>query len=363
MVGTTQNSIFFEKEVLWPLICEQVDHLDQVFHAQKEVLLAENLVFLKEKMKELSEFQKTHQKDPLMYLHLSWLIAPYIQEKKSIYDFQVYGENWYEDLHHFNARIEYPFLDKYLIQAEQAIEQLFIDTRHYELINQIDSLMSRYFEYFHAYLLALFKKNFLLHAQELFEHVETGEKFYLYGGEFRGEQECLYFYEKPVPLDQLFLEDLSTIFMSQSVVDDYDLSGLNFKGQTIQKISAKGTDFQQSSFYKSLIIDVDFREANLIGADFSSAVLQDCHFSYANCSGSNFSMVQGKTVPSHERLPSYLGLDFSYANLDQANFISAQLKGATFRGASMKGTKILKEQRSELILSEKQVQEIDWREK
>jgi BTB/POZ domain-containing protein KCTD9 len=112
-----------------------------------------------------------------------------------------------------------------------------------------------------------------------------------------------------------------------------DLSGLTlprtyFGRSEIEAASFRGTDLTESSMCWNDIIDVQFDEASLAGADLRESIFER--------------------------------VSFVEANLDSADLRRSSFVGCSFERASMRGTTLTREQGQSLSLSPAQRAKINW---
>jgi len=133
-----------------------------------------------------------------------------------------------------------------------------------------------------------------------------------------------------VYLDGLFFKDFKG---DRSKID---LIGANFSGADLRK-----ADFSEANLYSkaNLYGEVDFSEANLYEADFSGSYLEGANFFGADLLGANFF---GADLRRANFSGSYLeGANFSGAILLGTNFAGAILFGTNFSGANLGGANFL----------------------
>lgn len=356
----TKNAEVFELEFIQPLVEKWILVLDEQFQRDKELLLDQNCNLLKAAMVKLAEKQCACCAQPLQYLHFSWLRNPFLYEQKLCYDVLAYGEAWFEDPNELEVQFESPFLLVELLGFQEEIGQVITKQRKFELKNLESYFVAKYFELFQSYAVALLQMNFQQHVVELLEKLDVTSSFYLLGGEYKGVNDFLYHREQPKVFKELLLEDTEQIFAEEMTVDSYDLSQQDFSEQTILETSAVKTNFSGSCFHKAVLQNSHFTSADCCQCDFSESVLIDTSFMKADCTGADFSNIRGGLHPATDLLPSYFGLNFREAKLDQVNFIGAELKGADFTGAKMHGAKFLSSMQEQLELTPQQINEIEW---
>ena len=124
--------------------------------------------------------------------------------------------------------------------------------------------------------------------------------------------------------------------LSQAVLADVDLSGLDLSGADFTGCRLAGTKFARARlegcvFAKSMAQGADFSGASLKGARFDQAMLMKSSFKKAGLQGADLYQASMKQADME-------GADLSGANLNMASFNKANLKNAVFSGAALKLT-------------------------
>jgi uncharacterized protein YjbI with pentapeptide repeats len=110
------------------------------------------------------------------------------------------------------------------------------------------------------------------------------------------------------------------------VIEKLDLSGIKFDGIDASGGSMGRCKLQNASFRSSRLIETDFGESDLQGADFTSVKALYAHFEKCKLSNSVF-------------LESELeGTNFSDSIVRSSNFKGSHIDDAIFQGAELTGT-------------------------
>lgn len=129
---------------------------------------------------------------------------------------------------------------------------------------------------------------------------------------------------------------------------DENPTGINFDNMPLENEDLSYLDLERSFFYKSEINTCNFentilKESHLCWNDFYHT-----DFTGADLSGSDL------------RASIYEDVRFIGTNLSNTDLRQSDFENCNFDSANMKGAKLTKEQKAELNLSEKQINEIDW---
>ena len=117
--------------------------------------------------------------------------------------------------------------------------------------------------------------------------------------------------------------DLRNVILGRFVFDELDLSGTQFTN----------ADLQQSTFKKTLLVDVSFEAANLSGVQLNEAQLKRVNFASAVLKNMN---LQGAQIESCDFSATDLsGVDLSYVVFKGSSFKGAQLIGTIFEAADL----------------------------
>nr|WP_275695511.1 pentapeptide repeat-containing protein [Fredinandcohnia sp. SECRCQ15] len=146
-------------------------------------------------------------------------------------------------------------------------------------------------------------------------------------------------------------ENFSNLQLQQKQFNQMDFSYADFNGSNLEGALLK----------QSVCIGTSFVDCQLSNVDFSYAAIQDADFRNANLVGANFTHAQGKTMRlSDGEVACYLGTDFRNANLENARFEFAQITGAHFTGANLKGATFFKRDQEKYQFSPDQMKDIHW---
>jgi uncharacterized protein YjbI with pentapeptide repeats len=120
--------------------------------------------------------------------------------------------------------------------------------------------------------------------------------------------------------------DLSSVYFYDEDGDGVNLSNADLRESDLRGVDFFGADLSGAQLQNSQIRDADLRHANLHGANFN---------------GVNFSRAKFSNIETDFQLPiqvPYVGTNFNYADLSQADFRKTDLGDANFLDANLDGT-------------------------
>ncbi len=112
-----------------------------------------------------------------------------------------------------------------------------------------------------------------------------------------------------------------------------DLSGASLRKARLQGADLSGAQLEDANLSGAELLNVDLSKAVLRGARLKGAKIGNTNFSGATCSNANLSDMTSFLTP--------LGVDFSGANLEKANFTRSTLYQADFSGANLSGADLI----------------------
>lgn len=120
--------------------------------------------------------------------------------------------------------------------------------------------------------------------------------------------------------------DLSSAYFYDEDADGVNLSNADLRGSDLRGVNFFGADLSGAQLQNSQIRDADLRHANLHGANFN---------------GVNFSSAKFSDIETDFHFPiqvQYIGTNFNYADLSQADFRKTDLSDANFLNTNLDGT-------------------------
>ncbi len=127
------------------------------------------------------------------------------------------------------------------------------------------------------------------------------------------------------------------------VADGWDLTGANFEGAELHRVSLKGARLDAARLGGALLVGVNFREASLTRADLRRATLREAHLDGANLSDAQLdaadlagaSLTGARLARARAAGVNLTGSALGSADLSQADLRGARLVGADLRAAGL----------------------------
>lgn len=341
-----------------------LEKVDQQFRQEKKTLLQPIIDSLAQLFAKIKDQQQQEVLAPVAFIHLSCLRTSLL-ENKCTYLLEAYGETWYYDLVECTAQFEAEWLSEAIIELQKTLENerkpyLTIQTADIRCIIQQTVIL------FHQYIIQLvrylfrYKKecvpemNFKRAACLRFrvgEYKGFSEDVAIFDERERVEKNLVSWLEQREPNKTYTFENFSNLQLQHKHFNQLDFSYANFNG----------SDLEGALLKQSVCVGTSFVDCQLSNVDFSYAVIQDADFRNANLVGANFTHAQGETMRlSGGEVACYLGTDFRNANLENARFEFAQITGADFTGANLKGATFFKRDQHKVQFSPEQIKDIHW---
>ncbi len=139
-----------------------------------------------------------------------------------------------------------------------------------------------------------------------------------------------------------WLEENNGLNYMHNVFSGLNLAGANLRGINLCCADLTYSDLSGSHMQYCTLIGTKFCRGSLQGTDLYKSWIQEADFSGCNLKGANFCEVVGhdgiRDKNKWEK-PGYLPVNFSGANLEEADFTEADLRGANFKDTGLKGVK------------------------
>lgn len=356
----TKSATKFELEIVQPIIEKYLLLLDSEFRSEKQQLVLYTQDFLYEVFGKIAANQNQQNINEISYIHFSGLRGPLLYENKLLMDVSCYGKKWFSDSSRMNLQKSYIPLINICLEAKSEIEEAFAKKRRFELKGYENFFIAKYFEFFIAYIYALFQYSLQKDGDKLLKELRVSTNLYILSGEYKGVNNLIYVKEQAKAKEGLLIQELDKIFNETNNLSHLIFHGKNLRDDVIINNDCRNSEFKECTFINCIIQNVNFENAILKDCNFSNSVMVDTSFKDSDCSDCNFSNIIANPSPSFRSIPNYFGIDFENANLDQSTFIGAQLGEINFKNASMKGTKILISHKDKLLLNSWQREEIEW---
>nr|WP_106781374.1 pentapeptide repeat-containing protein [Lysinibacillus timonensis] len=341
-----------------------LEKVDQQFRQEKETLLQSIIHSLAQLFDNIRGQQEQEVLPPVAFIHLS-LLRTSLLENKCTYLLEAYGEKWYYDLTECTAQFEAKWLSEAMGELQKTLE---IERKPYIIIQTADirRIIQQTVNVFHQYIIQLVRYLFRYQKESVPEmNFQRAACLRFRVGEYKGFSEDVAIFddrerveenvvswleEKEANKDYTF-ENFSNLPLRHKDFTQMDFSYADFGG----------SDLEGALLKQSVCVGTSFVDCQLSNVDFSYAVIQDADFRNANLVGANFTHAKGKTMRlSSGEVACYLGTDFRNANLENARFEFAQITGAHFAGANLKGATFFKRDQHKVQLSPDQIKDIHW---
>ncbi|GAB2022998.1 hypothetical protein RyT2_20720 [Pseudolactococcus yaeyamensis] len=359
----TQEIKKFQKNTVEDCLKLQMIELDRYFHDNLEALANRLAQPFQIFIDQLESAQQQDGLKPIGFIMVSWLRSPFLANQELSYEWHSYGENWYYDTIQESIIQRFDGFERFIQAFQTMIQAELLERESQELFKQERYYVSVYFEVFQRYFVELMRFLLKKKGATLFEKLRLADEFHVYVGEFKDKSQVVY-------------EKVTTL-ITQSDLDDYLSSGKmeaegikNFVEKSFKHANLSNQTFVFANFWKSDLTGAELKESILVGsqfvacqleqANFQSSFIQDADFSHAKCRHANFQSVKGNLALAIEAVPSYFGVNFSYADLRETDFRGAQLRGANFEHAQLENALFLTSQKDKFNLSPEQIKEIKW---
>ncbi|MBL1229845.1 pentapeptide repeat-containing protein [Enterococcus sp. BWB1-3] len=353
----------FQREYVEPLVIRLIHQLDQEFRSEKDQLIKEFEKDLIPIFMELHEKQRNQEVSATSFLVFSWLRGEYLFEEALNYEVHSYGENWYFSTKQFSQIIKFDWLSPYLYQFKEQLRIGLEEQKNPGLLGQEDYYLNSYYEVFQQYFIALLRWLFRKNGEKLLSLMSINKRLLIYAGEYKDA--CERIYEKNedvIAQEELdYLLDVSQMdFEVNKVLKNSSFKNQDFSNLNLTWGDYHSCDFRETKLTEALLVGSQFNYSTLNGADFRHSRIQDTSFRYAECQNADFQFARGSVASTIEAIPCYFGVDFSHANLTNADFRGAKMNGAVFEGAKMTGARFFEYERTNLVLTDQQQEEIRW---
>ncbi|MCM3172044.1 pentapeptide repeat-containing protein [Paenibacillus sp. MER 99-2] len=190
---------------------------------------------------------------------------------------------------------------------------------------------------------------------------EVTESVYRFNGLQRSSIACKGWLESRLPNEYIYehIADVNLCNGNYAELDfnharfeEVDLSGSSFEGASLLGTRFERCQCTQSNYGQTLLLDTDFRDCNLTGANFDGAWSERDTF-----------------IETHGLIYGIHGLRFQGANLSHAtfryariagDFTGAELEQVNFTGADLSGSRMLAQDRFRVELTSEQRASVEW---
>jgi len=145
-------------------------------------------------------------------------------------------------------------------------------------------------------------------------------------------------------------------------LENLEFNNVNFENLNLSGIDFSGRNLAHAIFYNTNLDNVDFTNANLEGANFAGASVNGANFSSANIEGAKFIKTQLKDANFRDAILDetlLVRLDFTNANLSSTSIKDAKILGSSFKGMNLNGIDFSNTDFVDVDLSYSNVDDVD----
>ncbi len=145
-------------------------------------------------------------------------------------------------------------------------------------------------------------------------------------------------------------------------LENLEFNNVNFENLNLSGIDFSGRNLAHAIFYNTNLDNVDFTNANLEGANFAGASVNGANFSSANIEGAKFIKTQLKDANFRDAILNetlLVRLDFTNANLSSTSIKDAKILGSSFKGMNLNGIDFSNTDFLDVDLSYSNVDDVD----
>ncbi|WP_042473904.1 pentapeptide repeat-containing protein [Bacillus ndiopicus] len=318
--------------------------LEDFFQVNKEQLAAQFQQDFQIICQELKQQQTQQQKEPLGHITFSLLRTELLTGRYLSIVEGTSGE-WFFDTKPiattYDAGWALQFLTQFITELSQ-YSQTFMG-----IISQadIEAIQLREAIHFYQYVISLARYALSnIEGCPAFKELWCEPLVEIRIGEFMDNSEVVYATDASVKDAQEMKK-----WLEQKLEDEYayevfrqlDLSEGNYLTIDARYAFFHETNLSHSNLSESLLIGTSFRDSHLTEVDCSFSIIHEADFTNCQLQGANFQQAQGASgLLDREQwhMSGYLPVRFTNANLANANFTLADLRGACFKGANLHNT-------------------------
>lgn len=354
----TEALAHFQEQFVDNTLLDRLTDLDTYFWRQKDILrqtLQDNFISLCQTIAD----SQTQQTTPVGFINLS-LLRTSLLEDQAVYQWDVYGAQWYGDPLSVGGYYSADWAFDYLKQAAAELETLRRSYMGVVIRQDVGRITQREAPFFHAYVVALVR--YMLRDVELipeFQAMSKAPSFYICVGEYFDWCDIAYFsYAAPANPNKM-KRRLHIGSCDYSAMKNIDFSHGDYAFSSFCFSDARGSDFSHSNLYFAQCTGTDFRGCRLAGADLKHVQIADADFSGCQLQQADLGWAEGGAGVDDEENLAFLGVNFQGSDLTDAFFTGADLRRADFRGAILRGTDFQDAKLKEAIFYTKDKEQLD----
>jgi uncharacterized protein YjbI with pentapeptide repeats len=316
---------------------------EDAFIVNRDTWIFECSVNFREACDTIRERQRRSTLAPITYLEYTMLYTNFVN-REYFAEIIAYGDMSYLDKsQQFIGRFDISCLFLYYDALWYDLTRL---KRRY--LGKVSALeVTRYMQKaiaaFYSYLACIVRRAIAAHADKsVLSGIEKNDMFMVNVGDYMASTETAYREQKGKDAGRLsdwFYERLENSY----IFGDY--SSLDFSEKNFEY-----TDFRYASFRESSLADANLEGSSLVGVNFRNAFMEKCvfdasilyeaDFSHASLKNASFARTLAKSGLANVKrwkAPGFLPVMFSHADLENADFTGANMKGAIFSRADLTG--------------------------
>jgi hypothetical protein len=357
---------------------KKIMELEIYFSRQMTDLIPEFLDSFRQLCRKIETMQRLQAKGKIRYIIYSMLRTGII-DRRPVYLIEALNQEWYLDPVECNVKYHPGWAFQFFDQLRTELDD---KARLY--LNQIDWYqLQRYklqeAQKYHQYV-SSFIRYAMTQAVQLpeFQAIAKEDDFAVRVGEYLGSSVIVYKMERRIEdptVIKTWLEENNRSAYTCEILTNLNLSYGNYWGINLQYADLRGSNFSQSQMQYCTLNGAKFNRGSLAASDLSEARIYQADFGDCNLQGTNFTEAIGAAgIKDGENwyYPGFRAVNFQGANLEGANFKNAKLRGAIFSGTNLRNVNFegadledaifSGDGRDSLNLSEAQRRQIIWQE-
>jgi hypothetical protein len=323
---------------------KKIMELEHYFTQHRDELITEFLESFREICLKIKAMQVAEAKGKIAWITYSMLRTA-IVDRRPVYLVEACDQQWFLDPVECRTRYQagwaFQFLDQLGTELAEQLKSLYL--------HQIDRTKpERYLlqeaEKYHQYVIRL-ARYAMPRAVQLpeFQAIAKEAEFAVRVGEYMDSSEVVYRESRRIkdlaaaePRLEVIEEGLASIY---GALTGLNLTQGDYWGIGLEYADLSGSDLSHSQMQYSTLTGAKFNRCSLVGIDLDEALIYEADFGECDLQGANLTNVVGAAglIDAEEwYVPGFLPVNFSGANLEDANFKDAKLRGAIFSGANLK---------------------------
>jgi hypothetical protein len=361
-----------------PAAQKKIMALEEYFGQHQEDLITEFLESFREICLKIKAMQSAGAKGKIACITYSMLRTA-ILDWHPVYLVEAFDKEWFLDpvecQTRYSAGWAFQFLDQLGPELVEQLKSLYL--------HQIDRTKpERYLlkeaEKYHQYVSCLVCYAMARSAQlPEFLAIDKEAEFTVRVGEYMDIGEVVYKESRRIRdlvAAKFPLGNIEGLACTYNALTNLNLTHGDYKKINLLYADLSESDLSDSQMQYSTLVGTKFYRGSLARTDLKGAWIYEADFGECNLEGANLSNSVGASgmIDAEEwYLPGYRSVNFQRANLENANFKEARLRGAIFSGANLKNVNFeganledavfTRENSEDLNLDDVQRRQIIWR--